>query len=532
MQDSGRQFGPYILEAQIGHGGMGTVWRARHERLGRRAAVKRIGGAVVGMGESSGVRAERFEREARATAGLRSPHTVEVFDFGTTPRGAFWYAMELLEGIDLQTLVRTFGPLSPARTVWVLRQICTSLAEAHVAGLLHRDIKPANVFLCQLGVQRDFVKVLDFGLVKAIDAGDSQLTATQTVPGSPPFIAPELISGGQVDGRADLYSLGCLAWWALTGALVFAHKEGAVQHLMAHVSDAPPAVMPSPEPVPQALEALVRRCLAKDPNDRFKDALELAAALDALPIEPAWSDAQASAWWRTHAPIKAMPAEVPLAHEVVELQPQREAALSELEAHFQRSQMVPVEFERRAKAVNLAESPGAIAAVLDDLPPLPVAKDHPPPAVIPQNQQIAHLQNNMLAQVETMLGSRRRMVGIFGEARRAGAWQPARLNQGLALFGGVKLDFTQVALPAGETRVQLLALFGGAEIRVPKSLPVIVDGIGIFGSFGQRGAGAQPSLDPSQPYLRVSGAAIFGGVEVQVVDPDKPGFWERLLGSE
>ncbi len=296
-----RRAGAYELEDKLGDGGMGEVWRARHRWLARPAAIKRVrldGGPGL---------AERFMREAQATAALRSPHTVELYDFGVADDGSFYYAMELLEGFDLDRLVRRFGPLPAERVVHVLRQVCRSLAEAEQRGLVHRDIKPANLFVGRLGAELDFVKVLDFGLVKARDLQgvptEAGLTADQTVVvGTPAFLSPEAALGRPVDHRADLYALGCVAVWLLTGELVFG-ELGPMEAVIEHVKTAPVAPSLRTElPIPPALDALVLDCLAKAPDDRPPSALAVVDRLDAIPLEARWTEARARAWWGLHGP--------------------------------------------------------------------------------------------------------------------------------------------------------------------------------------------------------------------------------------
>ncbi|MCB9523916.1 MAG: protein kinase [Myxococcales bacterium] len=522
-----RQVGNYALLAPLGQGGMGEVWRARHVRLDRPAAVKLVRPAALGAAGDPTVVTRRFEREARATSKLRSPHTVEVFDFGTTPEGDFWYAMELLEGLDLKTLVERHGPVSPARAVHFLRHACTSLAEAHAAGLLHRDIKPANLFASTLGIEHDVLKVLDFGLVKPTAPDDdaqltSQLTEARSLPGSPAFMAPEAINHGPLDARADLYALGCVAWWLLTGELVFPGRGSTVKLLMAHLNDAPGAVgARAGQPIPPALEAIVQRLLAKDPGARFGDALALADALEAVP-GPRWSQADARGWWAQH-PLPAPPTVGPAGPMAsADLEAAREAALSRLDQHFQRSQIAPGEFERRARAVALAEHPDALDALFSDLPGL--AAEHPVPAVTAKPGLPARGASP---------AKRKWLVGIFGGAERKGGWQPAPETKCFALFGGIDLDFTQVELPPGETRIHAVAMFGGVEIKVPHHVPVVVDGVGIFGGFTQGGHKALPPPDGvPTPVIRVTGLALFGGVEVKIVDPAKPGGLFRKLLSD
>ena len=214
-----QELGSYYLIEPLGHGGMGEVWRAEHRLLAREAAIKLVRPELLGArSEEEAQRVlRRFEREAQATAALRSPHTIQVFDFGITQEGTFYYVMELLLGRDLESLVREFGPLPPERALYLLRQICHSLADAHAHGLVHRDIKPANIYVCRMGLDYDFAKVLDFGLVKIRDrsSADTLVTADQRTTGTPAYMAPECILGdADVDRRADVYSLGCVAYFA------------------------------------------------------------------------------------------------------------------------------------------------------------------------------------------------------------------------------------------------------------------------------------------------------------------------------
>ncbi|GAB5543378.1 MAG: hypothetical protein SangKO_031380 [Sandaracinaceae bacterium] len=288
----GFSIGSYQLTEKLGAGGMGEVWRAHHMHLSRPAAVKLIrDDRMFGGGLT-----ERFRREAAATADLRSPHTVELYDFGVTPEGELYLVMELLDGMDLQTLVERYGPLPPERAVYLVRQACLSLGEAHAAGLVHRDVKPANLFVCQLGLEHDFLKLLDFGMVSAQE-GDLALTQDGQIAGTPAFMAPEAGLSQEIDGRADLYSLGCVLHWLLTGRFVF-ETSNVMQQLMAHVSEPPPPPSSvSGHEVPPALDEIVKRCLSKEPSNRYADALELYDALGAVELERSWERALAQQWW-------------------------------------------------------------------------------------------------------------------------------------------------------------------------------------------------------------------------------------------
>ncbi len=289
-----RDMGMYELEARIAQGGMGEVWRAHHRLLSRPAAVKLIrhepGVTSRSRTPADSVAEQRFEREAQVTASLNSPHTVELYDYGVTDSGTIYYVMELLEGSDLEELVHRHGPLPPERVVHLLKQALDSLAEAHEHGLVHRDIKPANLHVSRRGLEPDFVKVLDFGLVKGDTPGPTHpaITAANGIVGTPAYLAPEIISGDHaIDGRADLYSLGCVAYYLLTGRLVF---EGgtAMQMAIQHVTAKPsPPSLHAPGPLPAALDEIVLRCLEKRPEDRPANAVELLRMLEQIDFSPA-----------------------------------------------------------------------------------------------------------------------------------------------------------------------------------------------------------------------------------------------------
>jgi serine/threonine-protein kinase len=303
-----RELGSYRLEERLGHGGMGEVWRARHRMLARPAAIKLIRPAVAANGRAvtSKDAMSRFEREAQVIARLRSPHTVDLFDFGVADNGSFYYVMELLEGLDADALVRRFGPVPPERAIYLLTQMCHSLSEADSCGLIHRDIKPANIFLCRYGEDRDFVKVLDFGLVKAFDEVNESgpaLTQENMVQGTPAFIAPEQAMGrADLDSRVDIYATGCVAYWLLTGRLVFT-ADTPMGYLMHHIHTppSPPSTVAELE-IPPALDALILACLAKDPRERPRSARELSSRLMNIRTTGEWSGERAKAWWDRHQP--------------------------------------------------------------------------------------------------------------------------------------------------------------------------------------------------------------------------------------
>ena len=322
-----RELGSYRLLKCLGKGGMGEVWRAEHRLLAREAAIKLI--RLDSGAPSTSEAQERFRREAQTLAQLRSRNTIELFDYGVASDGTFFYVMELLDGLDLESLVLKHGPQPPGRVLRFLVQACRSLSEAHDAGLVHRDIKPANLFGCRVADEVDVVKVLDFGLVRALsdesDAPlstqavfettnaaslqtplDAQLTRAGSVMGTPEFMAPEQALGHRLDGRADLYALGCVAYWLLTGQLVF-KKETPMMLLLAHIQEPPPPLdTRTPGAVPHALKLCVMDCLAKSPEHRPQTARALLARLteaerELLPDER-WTDERAQAWWQLYQP--------------------------------------------------------------------------------------------------------------------------------------------------------------------------------------------------------------------------------------
>ena len=302
---SARELGSYQLGELLGKGGMGEVYRATHRMLARPAAIKLIRPEMIAGDHptEADLALRRFRREAEVAASLRSPHTVELYDFGIAEDRTLYYAMELLEGMDLETLVRTHGAVPANRVVYVLDQVCHSLAEAHARGLVHRDIKPANIHLGTLGLEHDFAKVLDFGLVKGSVGGPelSQMTAAGFAAGTPAYMSPEMAMGDEVDGRADLYALGCVAYYLLSGKPVF-EAANPVQAIARHIQDAPtPIAQRSGIQVPPALERLVFDLLAKKPGERPQTAAEVSRRLAAVELEP-WSEEKAAAWWNERHP--------------------------------------------------------------------------------------------------------------------------------------------------------------------------------------------------------------------------------------
>ena len=301
-----QELGSYHLIEPLGTGGMGEVWRAEHHLLARQAAIKLVRPEVLGARTDAEARLalRRFEREAQATAQLSSPHTIQLFDFGITEEATFYYVMELLAGLDLESMVREFGPMPSERVIHLMRQACHSLADAHARGLVHRDIKPANIYVCRMGLEYDFVKVLDFGLVKfSRHAGDSDVLETldRTTTGTPAYMAPEIILGDvDIDRRADVYALGCVAYYLLTGQLVF-EADSSMKMLMQHLHAQPvPPSQRTELPIPRPLEDLVMACLQKDPNRRPQDAQELfRLACECRGCE-GWTQDRAREWWVIH----------------------------------------------------------------------------------------------------------------------------------------------------------------------------------------------------------------------------------------
>ena len=289
-----RRLGPYTLVEKIGEGGMGAVYRASHSLLRRPTAIKILPPERAGEMDLA-----RFEREVQMTSQLTSPHTVSVYDYGRTPDGLFYYAMEYLDGIDLDELVRADGPMPAGRVVHVLRQVCEALGEAHRVGLIHRDIKPANILLCERGGRPDVAKVVDFGLVKSVEATDARVTLENTALGTPHYMAPEALrSPERIDVRCDIYALGATAYFLLTGSTVFEGNLGEVMTKLLRDEPVAPSVRAG-RTLPASIEALVLAALAKDPEDRPESAEAVQAALASALDVPPWPAAEAAAWWRT-----------------------------------------------------------------------------------------------------------------------------------------------------------------------------------------------------------------------------------------
>jgi eukaryotic-like serine/threonine-protein kinase len=297
-----RKLGQYTLEERIGEGGMGVVYRARHAMLRRPTVVKLLPPEKAGDANLA-----RFEREVQHTSLLSSPNTVAVFDYGRTPDGTFYYAMELLDGIDLEKLVADAGPQPPARVIHILAQVCAALAEAHEAGLVHRDVKPGNIMLCRHGGAFDVAKVLDFGLVKDLgDAAAAKLSHAGALLGTPLYLSPEALSTPEkVDARADLYAVGAVGYFLATGRPVFEGRT--IAELCAHHLCTTPEPPSTHHPVPADLEAVILACLEKSPAARPPDARTLRARLLACAGAGGWTEADARAWWRDAPPRRAEP---------------------------------------------------------------------------------------------------------------------------------------------------------------------------------------------------------------------------------
>ena len=291
-----RQLGQYRLRCKIGAGGMGEIYLAEHQLLKRPCAIKLIRASSVTDARALA----RFEREVRLTATLSHPNTVEIYDYGRTEDGTYYYVMEYLPGLSLADLVEQHGALPPGRVVYLLRQVCLALREAHSAGLIHRDIKPSNIFASRRGGIDDMAKLLDFGLVLPMSrAGVPQLSGEGQILGTPLFMSPEQATGEhELDERCDIYALGAVAYYLLTGRPPFDEADG-MQLMIAHARD--PVVPPSEicAGIPQDLERVVLRCLAKSPADRFPDSLSLERALSACACVADWDQDRAALWWRT-----------------------------------------------------------------------------------------------------------------------------------------------------------------------------------------------------------------------------------------
>ncbi|MDD7984291.1 response regulator [Lentisphaera marina] len=292
--------GAYQLDSLLGEGGMGEVWRGMHQLLARPAAIKLIKNLDSKILSKDNL-TQRFHREARSTANLQSPHTVTLYDYGVSDLGEFYYVMELLEGLSLGELINQFGPLQPSRALYLMKQACRSLAEAHDMGMVHRDIKPDNLFIAKLGAEYDFLKILDFGIVSNSQEEDIDLTAGQPI-GTPSFMAPETAMGKELSGLADIYSLACTFYVALSGEHVFdAPTPMAV--MLKHIQDEPVNIRDVAKfDTPKGFADVLMSCMSKEPADRPQSALDLYNKLDEL--EDEWTCQTAQDWWVSHVDLK------------------------------------------------------------------------------------------------------------------------------------------------------------------------------------------------------------------------------------
>jgi serine/threonine-protein kinase len=307
-----RQLGQYRLRQMLGSGGMGEVYLAEHEMMKRPCAIKIIRPEKAGDPQVLA----RFEREVRATAKLSHWNSIDIYDYGRTPDGTFYYVMEFLPGHNLGELVDGHGPLPAARIVYLMKQVCDALAEAHGQGLIHRDIKPANIYCAYRGGMFDVAKLLDFGLAKPLtDAKDSGLTQEGSITGSPLFMSPEQATASdQVDARSDIYSLGAVMYLMATGRPPFAY-EAPIKVMVAHATEQPRPLREWIPEIPVELEEIILRCLEKQPEDRYQDVIALRDALDEVPGAASWSATQAAHWWQNYG----CPQRKKLAAEALEL---------------------------------------------------------------------------------------------------------------------------------------------------------------------------------------------------------------------
>lgn len=296
-----RVLGQYVLLAKIGEGGMGVVYRARHALLRRDTAVK-----LLPPDKAGAENIRRFEHEVQHAAALTHPNTIAIYDYGRSVDGIFYYAMEMLEGMDLEVLTTTYGAQPPGRVIHMLSQACAALSEAHTRGLVHRDIKPSNIFLtCRAGVP-DVVKVLDFGLVRDFVHVDESAHDARSVMGTPAYMSPESIQTPHAVGPAsDLYAMGVSAYFLLTQRLPF-DADSPVQMLARHIANTPRAPsLFAPTPLSKELDALILNCLAKTPEGRPASAMALKRALEALPEASSWDEEKAHAWWQYRTKVES-----------------------------------------------------------------------------------------------------------------------------------------------------------------------------------------------------------------------------------
>jgi len=289
-----RRIGSYLLREKLGSGGMGVVYLAEHEFLKRRCAIKII--RAENTADEKAI--SRFESEVRAAAQLTHPNTIEIYDYGHTSDGTLFYAMEYLPGLNLQEMVDRYGPLPPERVVYLMKQVCQALEEAHRAGMIHRDIKPANIIAAERGGVFDIAKLVDFGLVKSLEPemGKARISHDGTVVGSPLYSAPETTIDGEPDFRSDIYSIGATTFFLLTGEPVFP-GENPIKVLFAHAHDPPPSPSRFQDGIPAELEKIVAICLEKKSDNRFQTVEELGQAFDKVPCDRSWTQSRSQEWW-------------------------------------------------------------------------------------------------------------------------------------------------------------------------------------------------------------------------------------------
>ncbi|MET0593951.1 MAG: protein kinase [Polyangiaceae bacterium] len=564
-----QRVGQYDLLERIGEGGMGEVWLARHESLRRLVAVKLIHPQTL-TSKSAAEARRQFEREAHATSTLRSPHTVALFDYGATPDGNVYYAMELLDGISLAALVHEFGPIPPERAVHLLSGVCESLAEAHDRGLVHRDIKPGNVFTCVLGTKYDFVKVLDFGLARTLPtlSPGSSPAITGTIAGSPAFMAPEA-ARGEFATSCDIYGLGCIAYWLLTGKFVF-EAATPIDVILAHIQETPAAPSARGAKVPPELDRIVLSCLEKDRNKRPQSAAELGALLEACPLEARWTPARARAFFEENrdAIARANPATLksraiaergdssiagdaatsarPASHAD---RPPVAGPIDRLQHHFTKSHIDVHELELRMLRVKKAKTEQEIERVFADLPPLdptpldakPLDARAPGLPVKPNGRSIAAAAaredaiapagktgNTLVGIVEprysaalAMRGDPRpetQIVSVMSSNRRDISLRDGDEGTAVAVMGQatVFVDCSQLS-EHGEAVLECVAVMGNVTVYVKAGVDVEAGGVGVLGYFERWGGQRRQRRGP---LLHITGAAVLGGVKVIVVDEE------------
>lgn len=579
---SPQRVGSYDLLERIGEGGMGEVWLARHESLRRLVAVKLIHPQTLSSQSAAEAR-RQFEREAHATSTLRSPHTVALFDYGATPDGNVYYAMELLDGISLAALVHEFGPVAPERAVHLLGGVCESLAEAHDRGLVHRDIKPGNVFTCVLGTKYDFVKVLDFGLARTLPtlAPGSSPAITGTIAGSPAFMAPEA-ARGEFAPSCDIYGLGCIAYWLLTGKFVF-EAPTPIDVILAHMQETPVPPSARGVKVPPELDRIVLSCLEKDRQKRPKSAAELGALLEACPLETRWTPARARAFFEENrdAIARANPAtsksraiaergDAAIARDSATSasggdaasqagprndgeRPSIAGSIDRLQHHFTKSHIDVHELELRMLRVKKATTAQEMERVFADLPPLDAkpasvpasdakALDAPAPAtavkarggkavVATPNDAIApagKTGNTLVGIVEPRQSAalavraeirpEAHIVSVMSSNRRDISLLDGEEGTAVAVMGEATVFVDCSELSAnGEATLECVAVMGHVTVYVKAGVDVEAGGVGVLGYFERWGGTRRQRKGP---LLRITGAAVLGGVKIIVVDEE------------